>query len=498
MNQTLLHEALFAAAFGVLGAAGLRIGLAQLGTPLTVQFSGLMGVLVVTATTVASVTFGAPNSTINVSVAGAGLLITLVALEVRRSALKEGLFTVAVAGLANAAVATAFGFFVAPVLTYDSWRFLEHAISAFGDQASVKALIQGAFGSYPVVLVSIEGLAINSGMPFVASSLAGISVLALSGAFDAISRPLHGSKRALRVTGIVAVVAAVAASSYMTRVQFGLVNSHALVAGFYALGVSSVFASETSLSTSSEAAERIRAVLLGIACVGVALARVEGLLVASLLLTAGISYRGWSRPSLRVLSSVSFILPAIWYLRLMTAGASTDILSPPRMAVLLAAAAAPLIIAFLREPHHPVPTLNAAVLVILSAAIFAIGWENATGLGSSAIALGINLANTGLWGATWWIVIPMAVLSVARLEDDQARGAWLVVTFGFVFLILILGGAREFPYRIGWGDSGNRMMVHVLPTFFLLIISGFRNEDQASRSGRRDLRTRQGTPTPTE
>jgi hypothetical protein len=272
MNPTMLHEALFAAALGVVGAAALRIGLAQLGASLTVLFSGIVGVLVVTATTVASVSLGAPSSAVKVFVVGAGLLIVFFAIEWRRSALKEGVFTVSIAGLVNAVVSTALGVLVAPVLTYDSWRFLEHAISAFDDPSSVQALIQGAFGSYPVVLVSIEGLAIDTGMPFAVSSLAGISVLALSGAFDVIARPLHGSKRALRVLAIVAMVTTVAASSYMTRVQLGYVNSHALVASLYALGATAIFASGTSLATTSEATEKIRAVLLGIACVGVALA----------------------------------------------------------------------------------------------------------------------------------------------------------------------------------------------------------------------------------
>jgi hypothetical protein len=424
------------------------------------------------------VSLGAPNSATKVFVIVAALLLAFLVIEWRRSALREGVFTVAVAGLANAGVATALGVLVAPVLTYDSWRFLEYGISTFGDPGTVQMVIQEAFGSYPVVLVSIQGLAVSNGMPFAASSLAGISALALSGAFDAISRPLHGSKRALRVLGIVAVVVTVAASSYMTRVQLGLVNSHALVAGYYALGAAAVFASGASLASTSASIERIRAALLGIACAGVALARVEGLLVAALLLTVGISYRGWSRSSLALLSSVAFILPGIWYARLMTAGASTDILSPPRMAVLLAAAAAPLLIALFKKQNHRVLSLNAAVLVLLSAAIFAIGWENASGLGGSVAALGINLANTGLWGATWWVVIPLAILALARLTDDQARGGWLVLTFGFVFLVLILGGARKFPYRIGWGDSGNRMMIHVLPTFFLLLFHSFRRESR--------------------
>ncbi len=499
MNQILVGEVLFASLIGAFGASALRIGLVRLGLALTVQFSGIVGILVITVTTVLSLSLGKPNSFFTVSVVGFALLVAFFLIEKRRSDLRNGVFTVVVAALVNAGVTVAIGFLVAPVLTFDSWRFLEHGSSAFGDGVAVQSLLQDVLGSYPIVLISVQGLGASIGMPFVSSSLATVSVLAVSGAFDMSARPIRGRKRGFRVMAIVALVVGVAASAYMTRVQLGLVNSHALVAGYYALGVAAIFAPGGRLSSSRVSAERIRAALLGVACAGIALARVEGLAVVGILLAVAVAYRGWRRSSLIVLTSIGFVVPGIWYVRLVVAGSSTGILSPSRIVVLLAVAAAPLLIAAAIKPSLPVPWLSAAVIVFLSAATLLIVWDSSSELATTVSAFGINLATKGLWGAIWWVVFPLALLALAQLDDHQARGAWLVVTFGFVLVVLLLGGVRDTPYRIGWADSGNRMMVHVLPAFFLLILHAFRRDDQSDSSASpRRRSTRHGIPTATE
>jgi len=53
MNQILFGEILFATLISVIGASLLRIGSARLGVALTVQFSGIIGVLFISLTSVA-------------------------------------------------------------------------------------------------------------------------------------------------------------------------------------------------------------------------------------------------------------------------------------------------------------------------------------------------------------------------------------------------------------------------------------------------------------
>ena len=45
----------------------------------------------------------------------------------------------------------------------------------------------------------------------------------------------------------------------------------------------------------------------------------------------------------------------------------------------------------------------------------------------------------------------------------KSEGVWLEVLGGGILLILLLGMIRSVPYRAGWGDSGNRMLVHLAP-----------------------------------
>ena len=478
MNQILFGEILFATLISVIGASLLRIGSARLGVALTVQFSGIIGVLFISLTSVAALLFRQANNVVAFSILSLGVLVLAFLLDKRRARIKEGLLCLAYSALAGAAVTFVVGFLVAPVLTFDSWRFLEIGSSVFGDGIPIDQIMSGVLGSYPIALLSVEGLAGKLGMPFAASSLAAVSVLGLSGAFNVCAHPLSQSKRGFRVVTTVILIIGGAVSMYVTRVQLGYIGSHALAAAYYSIGVAAIFAPNAGFSLTGISSESARASLLGVACAGASLTRVEGPLTACLLLVAAITYRGWSRRSIVILMGWAFVVPAFWYGGLAILGASTDILSPIRMVAMLSALGIPLLVAAFVKPSDPIPWFATLALMTMAVAIVIMGSDSTSHLGASVSALAMNLGSKGLWGITWWVVLPLAILALARINADSSASSWTVVTFGFVLLILILGGIRDMPYRSGWGDSGNRMMVHVLPAFILLIFHAFNGREQ--------------------
>jgi hypothetical protein len=76
-------------------------------------------------------------------------------------------------------------------------------------------------------------------------------------------------------------------------------------------------------------------------------------------------------------------------------------------------------------------------------------------------ALAVNMATEGLWSTMWWVV-PFLVF-----------GAYIAISFPFqrYFLLPLVTFATALPvfsylrggaYRVGFGDSGSRMLMHIV------------------------------------
>lgn len=76
----------------------------------------------------------------------------------------------------------------------------------------------------------------------------------------------------------------------------------------------------------------------------------------------------------------------------------------------------------------------------------------------------INILRDGGWGVTWiaLVFLFIAALFMARFEQESLFITY-ILSFAFLFnsLNLFRGG-----FRTGWGDSGNRMLVHII---FILV-----------------------------
>jgi hypothetical protein len=97
-------------------------------------------------------------------------------------------------------------------------------------------------------------------------------------------------------------------------------------------------------------------------------------------------------------------------------------------------------------------------------------------------SLGKNLfLNTGYWGITWHVILfvflHQCYLKIIRLDDPLFKYIALFIAY-VSFIVLI----RKNPYRTGFGDSANRMMVHVLPTMLFYFTHNYFNKFRTSKN----------------
>jgi hypothetical protein len=102
----------------------------------------------------------------------------------------------------------------------------------------------------------------------------------------------------------------------------------------------------------------------------------------------------------------------------------------------------------------------------------------------NAGVIGQNLFHSGRWGVTWTIMLLAALFAFPQPRIPHGR---LLVGGVALFVLLVLAlGALRVPYRVGWGDSANRMMTHILPlaALYVTLRCGAGLQAQAATGGR--------------
>jgi hypothetical protein len=91
-----------------------------------------------------------------------------------------------------------------------------------------------------------------------------------------------------------------------------------------------------------------------------------------------------------------------------------------------------------------------------------------------------NLARDGFWLLTW--VAAIALLLVALVVESIPDGRlWTIPVIGFALLYWALPYIREGAWRVGAGDSGNRILAHYLAvTVVFLVLAAVHNRGSAS------------------
>ncbi len=111
-----------------------------------------------------------------------------------------------------------------------------------------------------------------------------------------------------------------------------------------------------------------------------------------------------------------------------------------------------------------------AIALLMGAYVAARTARAPTLLSTAASAMGANLASDGAWSLFWYVTPVLFVTAVVvvrfRLQEGfvYPLATWPLALLFFTFL-------RDSGYRVGAGDSGNRMMMHVVFVLILYLVT---------------------------
>jgi len=100
--------------------------------------------------------------------------------------------------------------------------------------------------------------------------------------------------------------------------------------------------------------------------------------------------------------------------------------------------------------------------------------------GMSIEATARNLVRDGFWLLTWVAAIALLLIALAVETIPDAR-LWTIPVIGFALLYWALPYIREGAWRVGAGDSGNRILAHYLAVVVVfLVLAAAHNRGRAS------------------
>lgn len=425
--------------------------------------SPLLGLALTTVTAGLGMALGIGS---HIELAGAVSIVVLVVAFRRTSTERRAAWSLGAIATMSAATAAsaAIHLVVTPILTFDSYRFIQVGRAL---EAGELPISNSALADFPIIGLQIQALGAALGAEFVIAAPAAAGLLGALGAgglivgsIDPVERPTSTIVAFASVSG-----AALILVSYMLRLQLGLLNSHLLVAGLLSLGAAVALA-----PVDAEARGRLVPVS-AMALAALAMARTEGPLIVALVTTALVAGDSAPRREWRRLAVIAILPAVIWYARLATGGASGEILSPTRSALMLGALIAPVAVLAIPQLRAARRWLVLLAFAALTAALLGIAVAEPDLFATSAAATIGNLLTTGVWGPVTWLLVPALVVAIAAGPTLDREDSWLLIVLGFVGLVLILGGIREFPFRVGFGDSANRMMIHIVPLVSMFVIA---------------------------
>jgi len=85
-------------------------------------------------------------------------------------------------------------------------------------------------------------------------------------------------------------------------------------------------------------------------------------------------------------------------------------------------------------------------------------------------ATGSNIGSYGLWSAFWWLAPLLLVAALIAVVVPHQR-FFIPGLVTFPIALMAFAFLRGSPYRVGTGDSGNRMLMHVVFVLVLFVIA---------------------------
>ena len=244
--------------------------------------------------------------------------------------------------------------------------------------------------------------------------------------------------------------------------DFFYINTHIEMATFLLIAIAGAW---LALLTDSPA----WAVPAGLALAATMLLRPEAPLVVAIVLVAVAATRAPMTIRLAMTIPSAFVV-AVWYggLLLFNVGTADTLAVLGNLGAVLAAALLTLL-GGLSRLRGLVRHSGWLMLVVLALGLAALGVRNPDVLVDSFIATSRNLLSEGRWLITWPAVLVLGIVALAVHRIPEGR-LWTTSIMGFGVLFWLLPLLREVAFRVGTGDSGNRILAHFLPVVVTFIV----------------------------
>ncbi len=176
----------------------------------------------------------------------------------------------------------------------------------------------------------------------------------------------------------------------------------------------------------------------------------------------------------------------LWHVRLLIGiGAGTYILDASKLWIIVAALLAFVVLLAVSRwswiERRLLPALPWLMMGAGLAALAGLAARQPDALRPNLEAFVRNLFVDGRWNATWFFLLGFWFLACVLPELHYGR----VFSFGiplFFLFVLLLGFLTRKPFRVGWGDSANRMFTHLLPfVLFYLLLKFTQRQGQSTR-----------------
>jgi hypothetical protein len=208
-----------------------------------------------------------------------------------------------------------------------------------------------------------------------------------------------------------------------------------------------------------------------IALTALALQRTETPIVAALFLVLRLADTRLPRRLITAWVACFVAVVSIWYEAIARfASPESAFLTPTRSRLVWAGLVLCLLwciageMRIIRRLNRFIPALVAAAVLLALAIAFATKTDHML---TSLSSWYQNLSSLEQWGQTWYLLAAMTVVALV-VKAPPFPHAFSIGIPAYLGGILLLS-AISIPYRVGVGDSANRMAVHVVPIIFFYL-----------------------------
>jgi len=211
-----------------------------------------------------------------------------------------------------------------------------------------------------------------------------------------------------------------------------------------------------------------------LALTGFSLSRTENILFALIVLAIFVSSGQRSRPIQPLIYLPFLIFFILWNLRITNMPSSyLDVLNKKiNYAIVFMLIAFGVLILLSNQDwikKNVIMKLDQIIWIVFGMSLILMFLIKPEQMITGLINLFTNLFSTGGWGFTWFFLIGLIIITwfQSSIHGDSIFISVILLYFIFVMLMMFFRS----PYRIGWGDSANRMMTTIVPitfTYFIL------------------------------